>query len=229
MKYPNIKEGIFISRLNRFAAEVQIDGRVQKCHVKNTGRLRELLVPGAVCYLTEPGNPARATRYDLVAVRREDGTTVNIDSMAPNAVAGEYLRQLYPEADIRPETKYGDSRFDFMVKKSDGILYVEVKGVTLNQNGVALFPDAPTERGLKHVRELIACKRAGHGAMILFVVAMHGIKKVMPNKETHAAFADALVDAGRAGVHLRAIDCNVSPDALTVKNSLPVCLDSEEI
>ncbi len=225
MKYPNIKEGVFVSRLNRFAAEVQIDGRVQKCHVKNTGRLRELLIPGAVCYLTEPGNPARATRYDLVAVRREDGTVVNIDSMAPNAVAGEYLRKLYPEADICPETKYGDSRFDFMVKKSDGILYVEVKGVTLNENGVALFPDAPTERGLKHVRELISCKAAGHDAMILFVVAMQGVSVVKPNRGAHAAFADALAEAKCAGVCLAAVDCLVAPDSLTVHDFLPVVLE----
>ena len=158
MKYPNIKKGIFESRPNRFVALVRIDGTMQKCHVKNTGRLRELLIPGAVCYLTESDNPARATRYDLVAVKRADGEVVNIDSMAPNAVAGEYLRKIYPMAEIRPETKYGDSRFDFMVRREDGILYVEVKGVTLKRGGVALFPDAPTERGVKHIRELIACK-----------------------------------------------------------------------
>ncbi|MBE6638991.1 MAG: DNA/RNA nuclease SfsA [Ruminococcaceae bacterium] len=221
MKYPNIKEGVFVSRLNRFAAEVQIDGAVEKCHVKNTGRLRELLVPGAVCYLTEPGGSVRVTRYDLVAVKKGTGT-VNIDSMAPNQVAGEYLRALYPHAEIRPETKYGDSRFDFMIKKTNGILYVEVKGVTLNRNGIALFPDAPTERGVKHIRELIACKKAGHDAMLLFVVAMQGVQKVMPNRETHAAFADALADALCAGVRLAAVDCYVTPDSLTAGKTLAV-------
>lgn len=227
MKYPNIKKGIFESRPNRFVALVRIDGTMQKCHVKNTGRLRELLIPGAVCYLTESDNPARVTRYDLVAVKRADGEVVNIDSMAPNAVAGEYLRKIYPMAEIRPETKYGDSRFDFMVRREDGILYVEVKGVTLKRGGVALFPDAPTERGVKHIRELIACKEAGYDAMLLFVAAMQDIEAVMPNRETHPAFAKALTDAKRAGVLLRAIGCRVTPDTMIAENELLVCLDKE--
>lgn len=225
MKYQNIKEGIFESRPNRFVAFVQLDGKVEKCHVKNTGRLRELLVPGAVCYLSLSDNPARATRYDLVSVKRQDGEIVNIDSMAPNAVAGEYLRKLYPNAIIRPETRYGDSRFDFMVKREEGILYVEVKGVTLKKGENALFPDAPTERGVKHIRELIACKEAGNDAMILFVVPMQGMKRVVPNKETHAEFANALDAAKSAGVRLAAIDCHTKPDELIVHNELLVSFD----
>ena len=222
MTYPNSKEGIFESRPNRFVAYVTVDGISEKCHVKNTGRLRELLVPGAVCYLCKSDNPARATRYDLVAVKRYDGVTVNIDSMAPNAVAGEYLQQLYPRASIRAEVKYGGSRFDFAVYEGDQTTFVEVKGVTLDDGGVARFPDAPTERGVKHIMELIDCREKGYGAMLLFVVAMPGIRYVAPNAKTHKAFADALALAKERGVTLRGVACEVTKDSILPLKALKV-------
>ena len=192
MNYPNIKEGIFVNRPNRFVAYVELSGQLKTCHVKNTGRLRELLVPGAVCYLTESDNPNRKTAYDLVAVEHE-GRIVNIDSMAPNAVAGQYLHTLFPEGEIKGEVRFGDSRFDFRVKSGDATAFVEVKGVTLLcEDGIARFPDAPTERGVKHIKELIAAKREGYDAILLFVVAMSGARAVAPNRGTHPAFAEAL-------------------------------------
>lgn len=225
MNYPNIKEGIFVSRQNRFAAEVMIDGRVQICHVKNTGRLRELLLPGAVCYLTKCENPSRKTAYDLVAVAR-GADTVNIDSTAPNAVAREYLQTLFPNAEIKSEVTYGDSRFDFRVKTADATTFVEVKGVTLLcADGIARFPDAPTERGVKHIKELISAKERGYGAMLLFVVAMSGASAVSPNRVTHPAFAEALEMAEKAGVRLVAVDCLVTKEGILPQNPLDVRVD----
>lgn len=222
MKYPNIKEGIFESRPNRFVAYVTVDGVSEKCHVKNTGRLRELLIPGAVCYLCRLDNPARTTRYDLVAVKRFDGVVVNIDSMAPNMVAKQYLKELFPEAKIKAEVTYQNSRFDFSVDDGEKVTYVEVKGVTLDDDGVARFPDAPTERGCKHLYELIDCKKKGYGAMVLFVVPMPSIRYVAPNRKTHPAFADALQAAKDAGVILSAVQCRVTLDEILPQKALEV-------
>lgn len=222
MKYPNIKEGIFESRPNRFVAYVTVDGVSEKCHVKNTGRLRELLIPGALCYLCRSDNPARTTRYDLVAVKRFDGVIVNIDSMAPNTVARQYLQSLFPKAAVRAEVQYQNSRFDFSVDDGEKVTYVEVKGVTLDDEGVARFPDAPTERGCKHLYELIDCKKKGYGAMVLFVVPMPSIRYVAPNRKTHPAFADALQAAKDAGVILSAVQCRVTLDEILPQKALEV-------
>ena len=224
MKYPNIQKGIFVNRPNRFVAYAELDFEVVKCHVKNTGRLRELLVPGAVCYLTRSDNPNRTTAYDLVAVER-DGQIVNIDSMAPNAVAREYLSTLFPDASIKAEVCFGDSRFDFMVKNEQMTTFVEVKGVTLQEGTIARFPDAPTERGVKHIKELIAAKGKGYGAMLLFVVAMQGVTCVAPNAITHPAFAEVLRQAEACGVTLCAIDCLVQKEGIVPRNLLPVRVD----
>ncbi len=225
MNYPNIHKGIFINRPNRFVAYVEVAGEVQKCHVKNTGRLRELLLPGAVCYLTKSDNQNRSTAFDLVAVERGQDI-VNIDSMAPNAVARENLQALFPNSEIKAEVTYGDSRVDFRVKDGDKITFVEVKGVTLlYEDGVARFPDAPTERGVKHIRELIAAKREGHDAVLLFVVAMSGAIAVAPNRTAHPAFADALAEAKEAGVQLLAMACQVTKEGILPQNPLPVRVD----
>lgn len=221
MKYPNIYSGRFVLRHNRFSATVLVDGREEICHVKNTGRLRELLLPGALCYLVKSENPTRKTAFDLVAVEKDE-QVVNIDSQAPNKVAGEYLATLFPDAEIRAEVTYGDSRFDFRVKTEDTTWFVEVKGVTLKEGETALFPDAPTERGVKHIRHLIACKQQGYGAMLLFVVAMQGVKTVKPNAARHKEFAMALMDAKTAGVTLAAVDCRVNADEIVAKTPLSV-------
>jgi sugar fermentation stimulation protein A len=225
MNYPNICRGIFLSRPNRFVAVVKIDDEDTICHVKNTGRLRELLLPGAVCYLTKSDNLARKTVYDLVAVERGE-EIVNIDSTAPNAVAKQYLAELYPDSEILAEKTFAESRFDFMVKRKEGVLWVEVKGVTLLcKDGIARFPDAPTARGVKHIEHLIAAKEAGQDAMLLFVVAMSGAVAVAPNRVTHPAFADVMQRAERAGVALCAIDCVVQKEGIYPQNPLPVRVD----
>lgn len=219
----------FIARPNRFIALVEVNGRTETVHVKNTGRCRELLVPGATVYLAAAENPARKTPYDLIAVDKSlpDGSTVtvNIDSQAPNAIAAEWLpvSGLFPEtAAIRREVTHGDSRFDFCIRTSDTTAYLEVKGCTLEQDGVALFPDAPTERGVKHIRELIALAQSGHPAYVLFIIQMKGTHTFRPNDGTHKAFGDALREADAAGVHILAVDCRVTPDTVTVDGYIPV-------
>lgn len=233
MTYKSIVPGTFLSRPNRFIARVDIDGIEQTVHVKNTGRCRELLLPGSTVWLCPSDNPARKTHYDLVAVDKvTDGftRTVNIDSQAPNAAAEEWLRNggLFPQdADIRREVTYGASRFDFRIDFGRRISYLEVKGVTLEHDGVALFPDAPTDRGVKHIRELIECSCAGLGAYILFVIQMKGVHLLKPNYDTHAAFGNALKDAAAAGVNILAMDCIVTPDTMIIDRSVPVDLSSQ--
>ena len=208
----------FLSRPNRFIALVELNGEVVTVHVKNTGRCRELLPAGATVYLAAAKDPARKTPYDLVAVEKvcPNGNTllINMDSQAPNAVAAEWLPQsgLFPQdAAYRHEVTAGDSRFDFCITAGQGRpAFLEVKGCTLERDGVAYFPDAPTERGVKHVRELMALARDGHPAYILFVVQMKGISHLCPNDETHRAFGDALREAREAGVQILAVDCAVS-------------------
>ena len=226
MEYDNICEGIFISRPNRFTAIVDINGAPETVHVKNTGRLKELLTPGAQALLTRSPNPDRKTRFDLVAVRH-GGQTVNIDSQAPNRVAAEYMETLYPGAQrMVPEYRRGDSRLDIYLEDAAGRpVFIEVKGVTLIVNGTALFPDAPTLRGVKHLRELTACAREGLSACILFIIQLKGAQKLRPNDTTHPEFGAALREAAAAGVRLLAVDCTVTDRTITADRPVPVVLD----
>ncbi len=223
MKYSNITRGEFISRLNRFIANVMIDGAPETVHVKNTGRCKELLVPGATVYLTASDNPARRTKYDLIAVeKRRDGKSsllINMDSQVVNDATAEWLQisGLFPRnAVIRREVFYGDSRFDFAVTDGDKRAFVEVKGVTLEHDGIASFPDAPTERGIKHLHELIRAKTDGYDCYVLFVIQMKEITEFRPNDATHAAFGDALREARDCGVGIIAMDCIITPDSITI-------------
>lgn len=223
MKYNNIRKAKFISRPNRFIAHCELDGESVVCHVKNTGRCKELLVSGAEVFLTERDNPQRKTRYDLVAVTK-NGFIINMDSQAPNIAVGEYLRKRYPSAVIRPETKFGNSRFDFYIENNGEKIFLEVKGVTLEKDGVALFPDAPTERGVRHVNELTDCLVQGYFAKILFVIQMENITHFSPNDETHPAFGDALRRAQLSGVEITAMNCTVTPDSITIKDNIEIKL-----
>lgn len=224
MKYKNVVIGEFISRPNRFIAHVLVGGKDTVCHVMNTGRMKELLVPGATVYLQKASNPERKTQYDLIAVQHH-GSVVNIDSMAPNKVALEYIPRLFDGVTyVRPETVYGNSRFDFYIETEKEKIWLEIKGVTLRNGNRALFPDAPTERGTKHLRELAEAKRNGFRAAVLFVIAMEGIESFSPNAETDPAFAAALSDAEKAGVEIYAVSCNVSPDELLPADAVKVIL-----
>ena len=226
MQYQRIEKGRFLSRPNRFIAHVELDGRTEVVHVKNTGRCRELLIPGATVYLEKSDNPARKTQYDLIAV--EKGTLlVNMDAQAPNQVfrewaeAGNFQEGLTL---LRPETTWGDSRFDFYWEAGDRRGFVEVKGVTLEEDGHACFPDAPTERGVKHLNELARCQTDGYEAAVCFVLQMAGMKDFAPNDRTHPAFGDALRQASQAGVRIMARECIVTPDSLTIGAAVPVLL-----
>lgn len=213
MKYDNITKAKFIRRPNRFIAEVEIEGSVETVHVKNTGRCKELLIPGCDVYLTAPDSPGRKTKYDLVAVIKSNGLLINIDSQAPNKVVKEWLmKQGYDK--IVPEYTYGDSRIDFYMEKGDEKYLMEVKGCTLEVDGTGYFPDAPTERGVKHIRELIRAKEEGYNAALAFVIQMDGIKEVRPNVKTHPEFGIAMEDARRSGVEVVFITCHVEPDSL---------------
>lgn len=229
MKYNNIAKGTFIERPNRFIAYVEIDGRQEKVHVKNTGRCRELLQKGVTVYLEKSDNPERKTAYDLVAVEK-GGLLVNMDSAAPNQAAGEWLASgglLAPVKRIKPECTYGNSRFDFYVESDAVKMWLEVKGVTLETQGTALFPDAPSLRALKHVEELIQARENGYEAGILFVVQMEGIRRFMPNWETQPAFAQALEKAQAAGVGIYARGCHVTRDSMEISYVIPVVLKPE--
>ena len=223
MKYENIVEGKFISRPNRFIANVEIGEETVICHVKNTGRCRELLIPGARVILEQASSPARKTGYDLVSVYKGDAL-INMDSQAPNRIAEEYLKREYPGWEIRREVKAGNSRIDFCIEKNGKKVYIEVKGVTLEENGVAMVPDAPTLRGLKHVEELTSLVKEGHGAAVLFVVQMKGIRYVTPNMATQPEFGYALIRAAESGVNIMAVDCRVTENSVTADLRLPVIL-----
>ncbi len=215
MRYENITRAAFLRRPNRFIAEVDIDGHKETVHVKNTGRCRELLIPGCEVWLTEPGTPGRKTRYDLVAVRKENGALFNIDSQAPNKVAKEWLdAQDYDK--VIPEYKYGDSRIDFYMERDGEKYLMEVKGCTLEIDGVGYFPDAPTERGVKHLRELTAAVEKGYKAILAFVIQMDGVSEVRANVDTHPEFGTALEEAKNAGVEVLFLKCHVEPDLLVV-------------
>ena len=214
MKYTNITKAKFISRPNRFIAQVDVDGHTETVHVKNTGRCKELLIPGCTVFLTEPGTPERKTRYDLVAVIKDNGLLINIDSQAPNKVAAEYLQAQNYDV-IIPEYTYGDSRIDFYMEKGNKKYLMEVKGCTLERDGIGYFPDAPTERGVKHIHELIKAKKAGYHAILAFVIQMDGVTEVRPNIETHPEFGKAFEKAKKAGVEVLFIPCHVEPDEIT--------------
>ncbi len=220
MKYGNITYATFYNRPNRFIAEVGIEGRKERVHVKNTGRCRELLIPGCEVYLTEPGTPGRKTRYDLVAVKKSNGMIFNIDSQAPNKVVKEWLANQGFDKVI-PEYTYGDSRIDFYMERhiagrETERRLMEVKGCTLEIAGVGYFPDAPTERGVKHLRELTRAVKEGYKASLAFVIQMDGVTEVRPNINTHPEFAEALEEAKEAGVKVLYLACHVEPGSLTV-------------
>ena len=226
MRYKNVKEGVFLSRPNRFIALVEIDGKSEICHVKNTGRCKELLIPGVRVFLEESDNPARSTKFDLIAVKKGK-MLINVDSMAPNKAVFEFLKggRLFENVTkIRPETTYGDSRFDFYVETENDRIFIEVKGVTLEENGVVMFPDAPTERGVKHIKELVAAKNGGYKAYVLFVVQMAECKYFTPNRGTHPEFADALTWARDSGVEILAYNCIVGPDSMTLDKQVEIKL-----
>ena len=224
MRYRNVIRAAFVDRPNRFIAHVEIDGRRETVHVKNTGRCRELLLPGAEVWLSGSDNPNRKTAWDLIAVRKSNGLLVNIDSQAPNAVAREWLETQRFDV-IRPEFVYGRSRLDFMMERGNDRFLMEVKGCTLERNGIGYFPDAPTERGAKHLRELAGA--VGYQPILLFVIQMDGITEVKGNRETDPAFCEALEDAEKAGVKVICLPCHAEPDSLTfscTENGKPALL-----
>lgn len=224
MRYGAVSAARFVERPNRFIAFVEQDGQLLRCHVKNTGRCRELLVPGAEVWLEHSDNPNRRTAYDLIAVNKQ-GRLINMDSQAPNHVAAEYLPSLLPEGSVlRAELTHGDSRFDFAADAPSGRMLIEVKGVTLERDNMVYFPDAPTQRGVKHVKGLTAYAKSGGRAMLLFVVQMSDVTAFRPNRATDPAFADALLEAQRAGVELRAVTCRVRPDSMTAAEEIAVQL-----
>ena len=227
MEYGNVRPAEFVARPNRFVARVLLDGAGETVHVKNTGRCRELLVPGARVYLAEGTNPARKTRYDLVAVEKGP-LLVNLDSQAPNKVFAQWARAggFRPGLTLlRPETVWGNSRFDFYWEDAAGRRgFVEVKGVTLEEGGHARFPDAPTLRGVKHLEELTRARAEGYEAAVCFVVQMGGMVDFAPNDATHPAFGAALRRAAAGGVTVLAMECDVTPGSLAIRQAIPVRL-----
>ena len=221
MHYPNMIPGTFLSRPNRFIAHVEIDGQVETVHVKNTGRCRELLPVGAEVWCQKSGNPNRKTKYDLITVRKGD-RLINMDSQAPNIAAGEWLRNggLGKIENLKAESFHGDSRFDFSFTLNGKPCFLEVKGVTLENDGICAFPDAPTERGTKHLKGLTQAAKDGFGAFVLFVIQMADVKYLHPNDATDPDFGAALREAAAAGVNILAMDCGVDIDRMELR--LPV-------
>ncbi len=231
MKYSNIEKGIFLSRPNRFIAQAEINGEAHTVHVKNTGRCKELLTAGAAVYLERSDNPARKTLYDLIAVEKprvnKEPLLINMDSQIPNACAEEWLKKgtlFSPNAIIRREVTFGKSRFDFYIEDGERKIFLEVKGCTLENNGIAAFPDAPTERGVKHIKELIACRQSGYEAYILFVIQMKEITRFSPNDTTHKEFGETLRQAQKSGVTVLAYDCVVTPESIEIDKEIEVVL-----
>lgn len=227
MKYKDIREGRFIERPNRFIAFCEVDGEVHRCHVKNTGRCRELLTPNAKVFLDYRPGPQRKTNYDLVGVMKDE-RLINMDSNAPNAVFGEYLAEgglgFVPDY-IKPECTHGDSRFDFYFEHEGKKCFAEVKGVTLEENGVVRFPDAPTQRGKKHMLGLKECVEQGFEAMAVLVIQMDNVKYFEPNYKTDPDFAESLIEAEKAGVKILALDCDITKDSIKIKDSVKVHLE----
>lgn len=223
MKYSKVSIGRFLERPNRFIARVELDGEMLVCHVKNTGRCRELLIPGAQVALAKAENPARKTAYDLIAAYK--GRWINMDSQAPNQVFAEWARKAgFPPGltELRPEVKWGASRFDFAFSSGNRRGLIEIKGVTLEENAVARFPDAPTQRGARHLRELAQAAATGLETWAVFVVQMAGMRYVTPNRRTDPDFARALEEAAAAGVRILALECRVAPDTLEITGEIPV-------
>lgn len=226
MQYGKILPARFLSRPNRFVARVEAEGEELVCHVKNTGRCRELLVPGATVWLEESPNPSRKTKFDLIAVEKGD-RLINMDAQAPNKVFGEWAAAGGFREGLtllRPETTYGSSRFDFYWESSKSRGFVEVKGVTLEEDGIVRFPDAPTLRGVKHLDELVKAHEAGYEAAVCFVIQMENVRWFAPNDVTHPEFGQALRRAAAAGVEILAMDCAVTPQSLTIGKSVPIRL-----
>ena len=221
MTYENMTPSIFLARPNRFIAHIEIAGTVEICHVKNTGRCRELLVPGCTVWCQRSDNPNRKTKFDLIAVQKGD-RLINMDSQAPNKAAGEWLASggLGEISELRAEVKHGDSRYDFSFVKDGRRCFLEVKGCTLEEDGICAFPDAPTERGAKHLRGLTAAAGEGYGTYVLFVIQMSDVKYIRPHDETDPEFGKALREAAQNGVHVLAMDCAVTPESMTIR--LPV-------
>mgnify|MGYP003290054103 CR=1 FL=1 len=224
MKYNNIVKGEFVDRPNRFIANVIIDNKVEVCHVKNTGRCRELLIKGSTVYLQESDNPNRKTKYDLIAVRKGD-RLINMDSQVVNSVALEFVPELFEDiVYVKPEYKYGNSRFDIYVETKTDKIFIEVKGVTLENDGVVSFPDAPTERGIKHLKELRKAVTEGYRAYVLFVIQMSDVKYFEPNIKTHPEFAKELKKAKDNGVFPLAFDCSVTPASIKIRKPVLIKL-----
>lgn len=225
MKYNNILPGVFLARPNRFIAHIEIDGKEEICHVKNTGRCRELLPVGAKVWCEKSNNPARKTKFDLISVQK-GSRIINMDSQAPNAAAKEWLENggLGQIENLKPESRHGDSRFDFSFTKEGKSCFLEVKGVTLETGGICAFPDAPTTRGAKHLRELTALAKGGFGAYVLFVIQMADVVYLHPNDATDPDFGAALREAAAAGVKVLAMDCHVTPDTMTLRSPVEVKL-----
>ena len=226
MRYQNVRAAKFIDRPNRFIAHVELDGKTETVHVKNTGRCRELLVPGCTVYLEKGTNPGRKTAYDLIAVEKGN-ILINMDAQAPNKVFAEWAGagNFLPDVTaIHPEYTYGASRLDFCLETPAGLHLVEVKGVTLEENRNARFPDAPTERGVKHIQELQGAAERGLDAAIFFVVQLKDVNSVAPNDVTYPAFGQAQREAAAHGVRVLAYDCDVMPDSLTIRREVPVIL-----
>lgn len=225
MKYSHMVAGKFLARPNRFIAHVEIGGETEICHVKNTGRCRELLVPGAAVFCEVAQNPARKTKFDLIAVQKGN-RLINMDSQAPNIAAGEWLKDggLGILKNLKAETFHGNSRFDFSFEKDGKTCFLEVKGVTLETDGVCAFPDAPTVRGVKHLQGLTSAAKQGYGAYVLFVVQMAEVKYLHPNDSTDPAFGKALREAAAAGVQVLAVDCQVTENSMKISKSVPVRL-----
>lgn len=221
MNYDKILKAKFLSRPNRFIAYAELDGRIEKCHVKNTGRCRELLAEGCTVYLEQAKNPDRKTRFDLVAVEK-NGLLINMDSYAPNLAVGEFLPKLFPDSKIRAEYKHGNSRFDFYIEDNNRKILLEVKGVTLENDGIVMFPDAPTERGAKHVAELAESIGEGYEAYLFFVVQMRGVKYFTLNAATDPKFADEVRKAAGKGVKILAYDCEVTPEAMKINERVEI-------
>ncbi len=226
MKYDNIRHGVFISRPNRFIANVEIDGKTQVCHVKNTGRCKELLTDRANVILQEFDSPTRKTKFDLISVYKGD-RLINMDSQSPNKIFAEWapISGIFGNITLlRAETKFGSSRFDFYMESGDRKAFVEIKGVTLEDGGVVRFPDAPTERGVKHVRELMQCMNEGYDAYIVFIVQMKDVLYLEPNWDTHREFGEVLREAAEHGVKVLAMDCEVSEDTVIARDMVEVRL-----
>lgn len=220
-----MKKGRFLRRPNRFIAYVEIDGKEEICHVKNTGRCRELLPEGAEVWCQVAENPNRKTKFDLITVRK-GAYLINMDSQAPNIAMGEWLRGggLGPVEEVKAESKFGNSRFDFFVKRKGRGMYLEVKGVTLELDGICRFPDAPTDRGAKHLRELIEAKKQGYDAAVVFVIQMKPVKYLEPNDGTDPAFGAALREAYAAGVEVLAVDCRITENTMEIADFVEVRL-----